>query len=313
MLAEAAEFKTFDADLRRVVLEIFSCIGQTAVDENGFKVQREAEHKSFNCTMSDSRRCSSSILSKVATTRFNYNEVPNWENEPIPAGFKTRDMKAMYRSKVSHCSGFLKEVVGTKQTPEWNSPAPSRECIPDSDLDLCRELQERDSWGEAGTLFVACLLSGKKSVVRNKVIHGDKWFLPLADSGHPTKFGWPLVKKNIGTITYWELQGRPSVVETPFLHVYRLDEWEACEFVWESALCRMTRHGVRTQVGDGLVARLAGDALPLLKHSALQAFFDLSKTALLALCKELGCEVDPGDNLLQRLQRLIRFVLGDLL
>lgn len=52
LLAERSNFETFDGEFERSVRDMFSCIGKTAIDENGFKVQRGAEHRSCNAKMS---------------------------------------------------------------------------------------------------------------------------------------------------------------------------------------------------------------------------------------------------------------------
>lgn len=62
---------------------MFSAIGQTAIDENGFKEQRHEERRSSNARMSHHRRWSALILSGVASKKYEYGEVHAWRDEVL--------------------------------------------------------------------------------------------------------------------------------------------------------------------------------------------------------------------------------------
>lgn len=78
LLAKQSEFAAFGGELARAVREMFSCIWQAAIDEKGFKVEREAEHRNYNAKLSHARRWSPLFESKEASRRFAYDELPWW-------------------------------------------------------------------------------------------------------------------------------------------------------------------------------------------------------------------------------------------
>jgi hypothetical protein len=135
LVAESKGFK-FDLELKEMIQNMFSAVGQTTIDENGFKVQRMAESSSSNRAMSNQRRWSSLITSGVATDPFRFRELPDFRDEVIPPGFSQRDMGSMYNSTMKNCSPEIRGVTGENRTPSWYSPAPRNESAVDADLDL---------------------------------------------------------------------------------------------------------------------------------------------------------------------------------
>lgn len=309
MLAERSEFATFGGELARAVREMFMCIGQTAIDENGFKVEREAEHRSYNARMSHARRWSSLFESKVASKRFAYDELPGWEDEVVDLALAGHRVSAMFSSPAKMCSGGLRDIVGPKRTPTWHNPAPTRECLVDSDLDLCRLLWRDNIFDQGSNARLGCLICGHSVAVRNKLRFGDKWFIPLADGAHPVKIGWPLGEVKIASAVYTMLARSASQTATPFLHVIDLDEWEGVGIEWATPLARMQRHGSKAQVGNGILCAMDGKPGSLLQVAARRGFFDLSKSALQVVAKEVGLDTKPSESCLERCHRLILHVL----
>lgn len=78
-MAEASGFQLVEA-LTDLVRNLFSAVGQTSCDENGFRAQRFAEEGSYHRSLSDKRKWATLINSKVAKQRFRYDELPNFMN-----------------------------------------------------------------------------------------------------------------------------------------------------------------------------------------------------------------------------------------
>ena len=309
MVSESKGFK-FDLELKEMIQNMFSAVGQTTIDENGFKVQRLAESTSSNRAMSNQRRWSSLISSGIATDPFRFAELPDFRDEVTPPGFSQRDMGSMYKSTMKDCSPEIKGVAGPNRTPPWYSPAPRNESSMDADLSLWRQMEVHNQWDAQGLQWMGCLLSGKNMLVRNTAVHGDKWLWPLADSGLSAKYSWPAQETVVDGATYYTPAAKASIEETPFLHVLDLGQWEAVEVYWISPLGLKVRQGCAHAVVRGPMAVARGEPQALLKFAASRAFFNLTKAALEKLGKHMGCEVRPGDTLLARLRRMILFELG---
>jgi len=309
LLAESKGFKV-DQELKEVAKNMFSAVGQTTIDENGFKVQRLAESSSSNRAMSNQRRWSSLVCPGVATDPFRFQELPGFRDEVIPPGFSQREMGCMYNSTMKNCSPEIKGVTGPSRTPPWYSPAPRNESSVDADLSLWRLMGASDTWDAQGLQWLGCLLSGKNMLVRNAAVHGDRWLWPLADSGLSGKFSWPAQENVVEGVTYYSLAAEAGVEKTPFLHVLDPGQWEAVEVSWVSPLGLKVRHPGLDAMWRGPMAAARGEPQPLLKFAASRAFFNLTKAALQKLGKHMGCEVLQTDTLLARLRRMILFELG---
>lgn len=255
LLARDGEFERFDGEVARSVTELISCSWQTALDENGFKIQREAEHKSYNARVSNMRRWASLFESKVATTRFSFQELPGWEDEAVDPANLAQKVNGLFTSLVKLASAGLRSIVGPKRDPAWHNPAPTRGCIVDADLDLCRELNDRHDFHLISKVGLGCLPSGPCMAVRNRKRLGDKWFVPFCGSSYPVRFGWPLQEQHICGSTYWRLGCAEMPAATPFLHVLDLGGWDACGNMWTCPLDRMAKHGAKASVEHGILAR----------------------------------------------------------
>jgi hypothetical protein len=309
LVAESKGFK-FDLELKEMIQNMFSAVGQTTIDENGFKVQRMAESSSSNRAMSNQRRWSSLITSGVATDPFRFRELPDFRDEVIPPGFSQRDMGSMYNSTMKNCSPEIRGVTGENRTPSWYSPAPRNESAVDADLDLWRQMDANNTWDAQGLQWLGCLLSGKSMLVRNVAVHGDRWLWPLADSGLSGKFSWPAQERVVDGVTYYTLAAKASIEESPFLHVLDYNQWEAVEVSWVSPLGLKVKHPDMNVRDFGPMAAARGKAQQLIKFAASKAFFNLTKAALQQLGKKMGCEILQGDTLLVRLRRMVLFELG---
>ncbi len=155
--------------LETAVSSMFSCIGQTNTDENGFKVQRVKETASCQRALSGKRKWLALISSRITSTMFRYLELPNFRSASIPAGYHWRDMKALYAARVSSSWQKLKGVVGTNRVPEWFSPAPRNEIAGDVDLSAWRLMHSKGCLNQVDKLFASSLLSCSRMVVSNSV------------------------------------------------------------------------------------------------------------------------------------------------
>ena len=126
-------------ELQEQVKSMFSTIGHTGIVENAFQAERgEEELSNYTRRMSHARRWSTLLERNPATTKYEYQDLPGWKCEPIPRGFKDRDMADLYATAARQASMDLKSVVGTNQTPEWHSPAPLNEVEVHSGLHLAQ-------------------------------------------------------------------------------------------------------------------------------------------------------------------------------
>ena len=311
-MAAESGFTTVPEPLERALKTMFGAVAQTNINENGNKVERHAEGKSSNAKMSNTRRWSSLISDPGLQKRFDFQQLPNWRNETIPAGFKDRDMKAMFTGSTANASPDLVNIVGYGE-PKWYAPRPDRECVVDSNLELCRALESTGKWESMGKTWMNMLCSGSNMLVQNRQLYGDVWFRVLGDPTHPSLLGWPMVLRQVDTAKYWRFDMKTRPQDTPFLHIFALDNWEAVEIMWESPIARAARHGYFCL--DGVWAHQASEPEGLLQFAAGRCFFGLKNARLLSLAKELGIEVSPGDTLLERCRKMITstHVLGPLL
>ena len=163
-LARQTNFMPADK-LHSAISDMFACIGNTNVGENGFRIQRHAEGKSTNRNMSDERRWMCLALSKVAETRFDYQELPGWRNEVLHAGWKNRSTPGMYRALVKDYTPELSEIVTKSAVTPWFSTPPQRECTPDVDVAFWRLCSRKGTWNRVSDLWLGCLLSGQDMFV----------------------------------------------------------------------------------------------------------------------------------------------------
>jgi len=179
------------AELREQVRKMFSTIGQTGIVENAFQAERgEEELRNYNRRMSNARRWSTLLQRNPATTKYQYQDLPSWSCEPIPRGFKDRDMADLYATAARQASMELKTVVGKSLTPEWHSPSPLGEVGVHSDLHLatlCNRLGGSD-WGEASNRWLGMLLKYKNMMVKCRRLYGDVWFFPSRMQGRLASF-----------------------------------------------------------------------------------------------------------------------------
>lgn len=175
LMCESAGW-TFTDEVREVVQHMFSALGQTNCDENGFKIQRAAEEQACHKGISNRRKWASLIRGRAASTRFRFDELPNYRHTPIPVGLKYRDMAALYHAKVSDATPCLKSVIGPSRSTPWHSPSPRNECAGDIDLDAWKVLERQGCLIELGKLWQNCLLAATKMIVHNSRLYGDRWF-----------------------------------------------------------------------------------------------------------------------------------------
>lgn len=153
-------------------------------------------------------------------------------------------------------------------------------------------------------------MSSSRMLLRNKALYGDRWLLALPDRGVVGRFSWPVVAHTIGNSQYFTLCPEATLEAAPLLHVFELANWEAFAIEWMSpASVKSISPELQCSV-HGPVAKRVGDACELLTFAAKNAFFDLSKGSLDMLAKAIGCEADPSHFFLQRVQTLMKFVLG---
>ena len=290
---------------------MFSTIGQTGIVENAFQAERgEEELRNYNRRMSNARRWSTLLQRNPATTKYQFQDLPAWSCEPIPRGFKDRDMADLYATAARQASMDLKTVVGKAQTPEWHSPSPLGEVGVHSDLHLatlCNRLGDAD-WGEASNRWLGMLLKYKNMMVRCKRLYGDVWYFSLSDAGTPGKFCWPAEPIRLGREVYYRLKPEPKLDELPFLHVYKLADWQAMEVQWQCPLALRVAHG-SSQIA-GVLAKPMEKATSLIKFAASRAFYDIPKSPLQQLARHLGCVFQVTDDLLTRVNKLVTHVLG---
>lgn len=248
-------------------------------------------------------------MSKVVSKRLAYDELPGCEDEVVDPSVAGKLVKGMFSSLAKLCSLGLRSIAGTKKTPSWHNPAPTRECIVDSDLDLCRLLWRENIFGQGSKARLDCLLSGHHVAVRNSALFGNKWFVPLSDGAHLVRMGWPLVEQQVAGVTYLLLATTTSQSDTPFLDVLDVEEWQAIGIEWTSPIARMQHHGAKAKVFGGILARIVDKACGLVQLAAKRGFFDLPKSALHIIAKELGLDTTPDESCLERCRRLILHVL----
>lgn len=309
-LAEQRKFQVVDDEFLVELKGMFYTTGQTTIDENGFQVERHEESKSSNRTMSDERRWSALFLFEISKTRFGFDEVPGWRDQTLDPGQNQRSLKNMCRCAVAQSSPVLRAILQGGQTPSWHSPPPQRECVYDSDFDAARVLERHGRWASHGKVWLGMFLPGRRMIVQNPEVYGDAWFLPLGDSGHPSKLSWPVQRVQHEDSVYWRLVDNPAAKQCPFLHVFDLNQWLAAEIKWEGPLAIINRHR-RSSGRVSTMAYQTSSPQPLVEFAAAHAFYDFGRSALAAVAGELMCELDPGDSLMAMVQKFVLHVLGD--
>lgn len=132
----------------------------------------------------------------------------------------------------------------------------------------------------------------------------------LPHSGVAGRFSWPAQEVLIGGEVYYCMAQTATIDEAPLLHVHSLPDWMAAPISWESPLTISARADGVQRIPQGPMARRTSPPVPLLRFAAEQSFFDLPKTTIARLSKEVGCEIDSGDSLVAMFVKLIRCVLG---
>ena len=297
------------AELREQVRNMFSTIGQTGIVENAFQAERgEEELSNYNRRMSHARRWSTLLERNPATSKYQYQDVPRWDCELIPRGFKDRDIADLFSTAAKQASMDLKTVVGKNLVPDWHSPSPLNEVGVHSDMHLASLCNRTGDWGEASNRWLGMLLKYKNMVVKCRRLYGDVWYFSLSDAGAPGKFCWPAEPIRLGKDIYYRLKPEPKLEELPFLHVYQLADWEAMEVQWQCPLALKVAHSSCKVAG--VLAKPMGKASSLIRFAASRAFYDIPKTPLQQLAKHLGCVFEVTDDLLARVQKLVIHVLG---
>ena len=153
-------------------------------------------------------------------------------------------------------------------------------------------------------------MAAPNMLARRKQLYGDTWFLPLGDSKNPVRIGWPARSVAIGNAKYIQMCENTTVAQTPFLHCFDEEMWEAAEISWEAPLARVARHWKKADAKQGHMAMVPGKPQKLMKYVARNAFHDLPKTTLASLCNHLGVATGSTSGLLNLLVALITNQLG---
>ena len=294
--------------LKAMVADMFACVGQTGIIENAFQVERRSEESSYNRRMSQQRMWGTLLETQPATRKHNFDDIPDWESEAIPRGFKDRDTSMLHHASAKDASMDLKGIVGPTASPVWHSAAPLNGSAPYGDMHLASLCHQSGQWGEATDRWLGFLLKDPRVLVRNRKVLGETWYFPLSDAGSPAKYCWPAEVVRLGQQDFYTLKADAKLEELPFLHVTSLPKWEALELEWQSPLAVELRcPGCNAM---GVLGMPIGKPMPLLRFAASKAFFDIPKTALLQLARYLGSPWDPADDLLTRVKMMVVHVLG---
>ena len=198
---------------------------------------------------------------------------------------------------------------GEKSVPEWYSPSPVQENATDARQDLLHKLEEQNAWDKAPQTLQGMLLNKGDMLVRCRKIYGETWFFSLADAGAPGKMCWPATCLSHQGKVYYTLKLDVEVEECPFLHVWNHKDWEAVAIEWLSPIALSIQHRYAPMPTQGPLAAPTGEVMPLIKHAALEAFWDFAKTPLVEVAKEIGAPHSAKDELMPRLYKIMHKVL----
>jgi len=143
---------------------------------------------------------------------------------------------------------------------------------------------------------------------------------PLYEAGSKAWWGWPVVVRNEGSAHVHFLPAAPDPSQQPpdltsfCLFIRNLDDWEAQEFSWTSALANKARFPTETSLFDDAHcyprAFTVGEVVTLLVLAAQNAFWQISMVFLRLLARHIHCDLSAVVGEFAVVFALVKFVLA---
>eukprot|EP00971_Amphidinium_carterae_P104666 2072775-Amphidinium_carterae.2 len=295
------------ADLAKLVEEDWSGITQTKLIEDGVRCQRVAEvSKSFNKVVSDERTWTSLMASDERDgTKHRFSPLPH-AGQIIPRALAPLTAGGAFARAKAKVPDTWSKVVSTKAQASWYSPSPLMS------LASCEDMAVVSACKAAGQPELAskCWLSILATPYRVIVSKGDftEAYLVGKTFAGSAVLALPVTRVHVNQHTVFVLE---PVRGIHWISILGVESWKAQGFSWVSPL------QLRLLTGKWLEGRLCvmlakGPAESLVKHCAREGFYDMPKSALSAIAKEVGCDMKAGAHLPEMLLALCSFLLPSL-
>ena len=231
----------------------------------------------------------------------------HYEEVSVPRGEKDRSVNNLFHVQPQEMPKDMKKIVGTTQVTPWHSPSPLFTIAPLEDqavIQWGRKLKRiddcKDNWW--------CVLAGSRNIaLTHSKITGGKWYLSASTFAGSACMGIPLSVKIIKQKVFYTVDTLDEYVWLPIMDP---KEWSAAMVEWRSPLAY--RIFSRRWPPHPLIAWQASSPGKLLMVAARQAFWNIPKTGLERLCKELDVPVSVGEELPMLILKLANHLLGHL-
>lgn len=284
----------------------FQGIGASKLSEDAFQRQRRAEGASSSSRMSSLRLWMTMVDRQVLSNVHRFQEVAH-QHEKVHRGVAHMEPSKFHKPVADGCGAYAKFKGAVAKTP-WYSPQPLHFFGNLGDCSLADECRRTGNWAQASKSWLSLLLNGEGVWIRKRGSLSDFYLARNSATGLATQ-GWPLRAVTVGGRVVYMLKQVSSVKECPYLHIYELDSWEAFSFTWVG----MLRQRASFNMDGGGLAMLP-DSAParLLRCVALRGFWQLPKTPLVQLAKELGCPLPESASLLRIVSCLVKWAAPDI-
>ena len=209
----------------------------------------------------------------------------------------------------------LRTIMGKSETSPWFSPGANNQNCTIGHIMAMQELLGSHPFPQPSDLRKLLLLNALfhgQSIIVSRA-HGP-WYYALGDLAEACAIGWPMVRRqySASNTTYFEFDTSNQAKWQPLVMV-RQDEWRFCEVAFRSPEWQaLTFPGDPEVRGGRNVVRLlqtSDPSLPIVL-AARRGFWSLSRTWIIAYCKEYDIEVDDQGSLFDVVWDAARRILG---
>lgn len=220
-----------------------------------------------------------SLTERNLTSGLYRYDTPDSMAEQAPLGKKAELLAHLFATKVRGALVWIKDIVGTRSTPEWHTASADSSATVFGDMVAARLASERRAWKDiAQYSYLGQLASALCLALRPP--RQDKWFIALGSVGIAVLL-WPADLEC--------RQGQPKVLRpstdghTEATVIFEFQTWQALTFEWISPLGQVTRRlRAPRDVSEFpcLVALVCTGPAPLLELAAQNAFWGAHGSAV---------------------------------
>lgn len=301
-----AEGWRLSEELKGIVRAKCSCLFGTKCIEDSFHEGRALERQGGNNNgrVRPVRFLHRLLHKKVLSCRHKYGEL-RWKAARRIRGKIAQRTKSHFFPKLQVLSPRLRAVRSVTSTTPWSAPAPLFLVAQDFELELAKQLRDKDFWLSARTAWLSTMVIGQGLMVIRKKTQGGAFFFVLGHYPGDAVVGWPTKCLLVDGMQFYQLERRVAVQDLRICFLTHLDAWEPMQL---EVVSPVYMHCVSPSSGAhmfGLLLRPLSQPIGVAQCCARTAFGTLSRSQLAAIARYLGIRSVKGESLSVLLRRML--------